>query len=524
MNISEMLSRNARMYPDAPALIELTPAEKLRKEITWKEFDRRANKVANSLMDMGVRKGDKVAHLMMNSIDWLAAFFGIIRTGAWAVPLNFRFTGRDIKYCVDASEPKVMLLGQEFLERVQAVRSRIPAIEKYICAGKERPEGMESLEELLKTASDRAPGVELAPQDECGLYFTSGTMGAPKPILLTHANMESAAVTEQAHHYQTRDDNYILIPPLYHTGSKMHWFGSLLSGGRATILNGVSPEYIFEAVAKERGTIVWLLVPWIYDILGALDRGEMKKEAYDLSSWRLMHTGAQPVPPGIVRRWKRYFPEMQFDNNYGLSESTGPGCIHLGLENDKYRALGKPGLDWKVRIVDDDGMDVPRGRVGEIIVKGDGVMKEYFKNPEQTAKTIRDGWLFTGDLGRWDEDGFIYITDRKKDVVIVGGENVYPWEVEEAIRQHPKVKDAAVISLPDDRLVEVVGAVVEVKSGETLKRMEVNEFCEKNLPRYKRPRRVMFGTVPRDSAGKIEKWKLREKYTGQKECIRIEKS
>ncbi len=522
MNISDMLARNARLYPHDVALIELKAVEKQRREITWKEFDRRANMVAHALMGMGIGQGDRVAHLMLNSINWLEAFFGIIRTGAWAVPLNFRFASGDIKYCVDASEPRVMILGEEFLERVEPVRSQLLSIEKYVLVGKGQAKGMAGFEEVISSASARAPGVELNLDDACGLYFTSGTTGAPKPILLTHKNMESAAITEQAHHYQNRNDNYILIPPLYHTGSKMHWFGSLLSGGRATILIGVSPEYIFDAVARERGTIVWLLVPWAYDILSALDKGELKKEDYDLSSWRLMHTGAQPVPPSIVRRWKQYFPGMQYDNNYGLSESTGPGCIHLGLENDNDKVIGKPGFNWKARLVDDKGQDVPRGEVGEIIVKGDGVMKEYYKNPAQTAKTIRDGWLFTGDLGKQDEDGFICIVDRKKDLVIVGGENVYPWEVEGVMRQHPKIKDAAVIGLPDERLVEVVGAVVEVKPGETLQRMEVNEFCERNLPRYKRPRRVMFDTVPRDRNGRIEKGKLREKYTGQQGCIRME--
>lgn len=521
MNISEMLSRNARMYPDDTALIELNPDEKLRSEITWREFDQRANRVANALLDMGIRKGDRVIHLMMNSIAWLEAYFGIIRTGAWSVPLNFRFSSRDIKYCVNVSQSTVMVLGKELLERVDPIRSELP-IEKYIFAGNAKPEGMGSLEEMIGASSPETPPVELRPEDECGLYFTTGTRGDPKPILLTHKNMESAAITEQAHHFQSRDDNYILLPPLYHTGSKMHWFGSLLSGGRATILIGVNPEYIFETVDKEKGTIVWLLVPWAHDILGALDRGELKKEDYDLSSWRLMHTGAQPVPPRLVRRWRQYFPDMQFDNNYGLSESTGPGCVHLGIGNRNERAIGKAGLNWKARIVDDNGMDVPQGQIGELIVKGDGVMKEYYSNPEQTAKTLRDGWLFTGDMVREDSEGFIYIVDRKKDLVITGGENIFPWEIEEVIRQHPKIQDVAVIGLPDDRLVEVIGAVVEVKPGETLLRMEVNEFCEKNLPRYKRPRRVFFDTVPRDQHGNAEKWKLREKYTGQRECIRLD--
>jgi len=518
MNISEMLARNAGMYPNETALIELIPSEKLRREITWKEFDERANRVASALLEMGIKKGDKVVHLMMNSINWLEAYFGIIRTGAWAVPLNFRFTSRDIKHCVDISEARVVILGETFLERVEAIRSRLPTVENYILVGSQRPESMKDFEEMIKGASPEPIGVEMKDEDECGLYFTSGTTGLPKPILFTHKNMESAAITEKAHHYQEHDDNFILIPPLYHAGAKMHWFGSLIVGGKAVILREASPEYVLDAVDKERGTIVWLLVPWAHDILGALDRGELRKEDYDLGCWRLMHIGAQPVPPSLVKRWNEYFPDMQYDTNYGLTEATGPGCVHLGVENEhKVGAIGKPGFNWKTRIVNERGVDVPRGEVGELLVKGDGVMKEYYKNPERTAKTIKDGWLYTGDMTREDEEGFIYLVDRKKDVIITGGENIYPVEIEEIIQSHPKIHDVGVIGLPDERLGEIVAAVVEAKPGVALTRMEVNQFCEQNLPKYKRPRRVILGKVPRNPTGKIEKPKMREKYGARKE-------
>jgi acyl-CoA synthetase (AMP-forming)/AMP-acid ligase II len=513
MNISEMLARNTQMYPDDTALIELKPSKKLRKQITWKEFDERANRIASALIDRGVSKGDKVIHLMMNSINWLEVYFGIIRTGAWAVPLNFRFTSSDIKYCADIAEAKVMILGEEFTERVRAIRSQLPTIKEYIFVGQNLPEAMESFEKVIEGASPQPIEVELKEEDECGLYFTSGTTGAPKPILLTHKNMECAAITENRHHYQTHDDNFILIPPLYHTGAKMHWFGSLIVGGRATMLTEISPQYIFEAVHKERGTIVWLLVPWAQDILGALDRGELIKEDYDLSCWRLMHIGAQPVPPSLVKHWKQYFPDMQYDTNYGLSESTGPGCVHLGIENGhKVGAIGKAGFNWEARIVNDKGEDVTPGEIGELLVRGNGVMKEYYKNPEKTAETIKEGWLYTGDMAREDNEGFIYIVDRKKDVVITGGENIFPVEVEDVIHKHPKVYDAAVIGIPDERLGEVALAVIDPKPGEKLTEEEMNQFCERNLPRYKRPRRIIFDKVPRNPTGKIEKPKLREKY------------
>ncbi len=513
MTITEMLARNKRMYPGDTALIELKQSQGLRKEITWQEFDERVNRVANALISRGVRKGDKVIHWMLNSINWLEAYFGILRTGAWAVPLNFRFTADDFKYCADIAEAKVMILGEQFTDRVEAVRSQLPTIKDYILVGQPLPKGMEGFEKVIEEASPQPVEVELKEEDECGLYFTSGTTGAPKPILLTHKNLECAAITENCHHHQTRQDNFILIPPLYHTGAKMHWFGSLIVGGRATLLTEVSPKYIFEAVHKERGTIVWLLVPWAQDILLALDSGELKKEDYDLSSWRLMHMGAQPIPPSLIKRWKQYFPDMQYDTSYGLSESTGPGCVNLGIENyHKLEATGRPGFNWETRIVNDKGEDVTRGGVGELIVRGDGVMKEYYGNPEKTAETLKDGWLYTGDMAKQDEEGFIYIVDRKKDVVITGGENIFPVELEETLRRHPKVYDAGVIGIPDDRLGEIVAAVIEPKPGTTLSEEEMNQFCEQNLPRYKRPKQIIFDKVPRNPTGKIEKPKLREKY------------
>ncbi len=512
--ISEMLAKNAAIYPHDIALVELRPSKGVRKEINWRELNERVNRLANVLKGRGIGKDDKVIHWMMNSINWLEAYFGIIRTGAWAVPLNFRFTSRDLKYCADIAEARAIILGEEFIERVESVRADLPTIQHYILAGKSRAPNMESFEDLIESSSSAPVDIELNEEDECGLYFTSGTTGAPKPILLTHGNMVCAAVVEKAHHYQTHEDNFVILPPLYHTGAKMHWFGNLLVGARATILTEINPRNIFEAVDKERGTIVWLLVPWVHDILVALDTGELRKDDYDLSCWRLMHIGAQPVPPSLVQRWKKYFSDMQYDTNYGLSEATGPGCVHLGIENErKVGAIGKAGFGWQVRIVDEQGRDVAHGQVGELIVKGCGVMKGYYKNPEKTAETIRDGWLYTGDMAKMDEEGFIYLVDRKKDVIITGGENIYPAEVEEVLHSHPKIYDVAVIGVPDERLGEIAVAIIDPRPGETLTEAEVFTFCEQNLAKHYRPRRIIFDKVPRNPTGKIEKPKLRQKYS-----------
>jgi acyl-CoA synthetase (AMP-forming)/AMP-acid ligase II len=519
VHIGEMLARNARMYPNDVALVESIPAERKRKQITWKEFDDRANRFSRVLSEKGINKGDKVIHFMNNSIDWLAAYFAIVRTGAWVVPLNFRFTADDLKYCADVAEPRLMVFDEEFAARVAAVKNQLP-VQDYICVGDNIPDYAESFSELVNGASPAPLNTELGSDDVCGLYFTSGTTGQPKPILLTHKNMMSACITEHAHHHQSKKDIFILIPPLYHTGAKMHWFGSLIVGGSAVILKGVSPEWVLEAVSEEGGTIVWLLVPWAQDLLLKLDSGELKTENYKLDQWRLMHIGAQPVPPSLILHWRDYFPNMQFDNNMGLSEATGPGCVHLGVENrHKVGAIGVPGFNWEARIVDENGNDVPIGQNGELIVRGDGVMREYYKNPEATSKTLRDGWLFTGDMVRCDEDGFLWIVDRKKDVIITGGENVFPVEVEDFIHTNPNVKDAAVIGLPDERLGEIVAAIVEMIPGKTVTEEEMSKFLEP-LPRYKRPRKIFFGDVPRNPTGKIEKPKLRKKYAGREEAIK----
>ena len=523
MIITEILARNARMYSDEIALVEREPEKNKRTAITWKEFDEMANKVANALIEKGIGKGDKVIHLMMNCLEWLPAYFGILRTGAWAVPLNFRFTAKDIQYCSEIAEARAMIFGEQFVDRINESKADLETIQDFIFLGPEdlKPDYAQSFHEFISGVSPEDPKVPLSILDDAALYFTSGTTGRPKPILLTHRNLEFACIVENRHHNQTHDDNFLCIPPLYHTGAKMHWFGNFIVGAKAVILKGVKPQWILEAVSEEQCTIVWLLVPWAQDILVAIEQGEIKLEDYKLDQWRLMHIGAQPVPPSLIKNWKKVFPHHDYDTNYGLSESTGPGCVHLGIENThKVGAIGIPGFDWEYKIVDDRLNEVPKGQPGELMVKGPGVMKEYYKNPEATRNTIVDGWLLTGDMARVDEDGFIWLVDRKKDIIISGGENIFPVEIEDFLLENQKIQDAAVIGIPDERLGEIVAAVIQAKPGQELTEEEVLAYCEA-LPRYKRPRKIFFDNVPRNPTGKIEKPKLREKYAGRKESFKI---
>ena len=523
MIIGEILARNARMYGAEIALVEREPEKNSRKVMTWKEFDVLANRVANALMEKGVKKGDKVIHLMMNCIEWLPLYFGILRTGAWAVPLNFRFSADEIRYCADISEGKVLIFGEEFVDRINTIKGDLGSVESFIFVGQEemRPDYAERFEDFLENGSADDPNVSIGLLDEAALYFTSGTTGDPKPILLTHRNLEFSGIAENRHHNQTHEDNFLLLPPLYHTGAKMHWFGSFIVGGKAVILKGVKPNWILGAVSEEQATVVWLLVPWAQDILVAIERGDVKLEDYKLDQWRLMHIGAQPVPPSLIKNWRNVFPRHEYDTTYGLSESTGPGPVHLGMENlHKVGAIGRPGFDWECKIVDEGMNEVSKGEPGELAVKGPGVMKEYYKNPEITKKTIIDGWLLTGDMARFDEEGFIWLVDRKKDVIITGGENIFPVEIEDFLLEHEKIRDAAAIGIPDERLGEITAAIVMLKPGQEMTEEEVLAYCEA-LPRHKRPKKIYFDDVPRNPTGKIEKRKLRKKFGGITESFKL---
>jgi acyl-CoA synthetase (AMP-forming)/AMP-acid ligase II len=432
-----------------------------------------------------------------------------------AAPLNFRFIARQVKYCADIAEPKVIILDQDFTGRIAEIRNQLPTVKKYIFVGEKPPQGMEPYENLLAKASPLPPDVQLTGEDEAGLYFTSGTTGDPKATLLCHRSLEHVAVNENFSHRETRKDCFLLIQPLYHTGGKMHWFGSFIAGARAVITTGgerVTPKLILETIHKEKVTISMLLVPWLQDIVTALDRGELKLSDYDLSSLRLVHSGAQPIPPVLVRRFMSYFPGVQYEENYGLTESAGP-CMHLGLENfHKLGSFGYPRINLDARVVDENDKDVPIGTIGEMIIRGANVMREYYKNPQKTADALRNGWLHTGDLVRQDEEGFISYVDRKKDLIISGGENIYPVDLESVLIGQPKVKDVAVIGIPDERYGEVVGAVVQPKEGVELTEAEMRAFFEPQLPKYAWPRVILFGDVPRNPTGKIEKPKLRERY------------
>ena len=499
MPITDILEKNCRLYGDDVALVEINPempetkrttwkefdliepsrAAYYRREITWNVFNEKANRFANLLIERGIKKGEKVGILLMNCLEWLPIYFGILKTGALAVPLNFRYSADEIKYCVELAEIDILVFGPEFIGRVEEIADEISKGRLLYFVGDGCPGFAEDYNAHTANCSSQSPKIDVNDDDEAAIYFSSGTTGFPKAILHNHESLMHAAKAEQNHHGQTKDDVFLCIPPLYHTGAKMHWFGSLLTGGKAVLLKGTSPKTILQAVSEEHCTIVWLLVPWAQDLLLALDNKELDIADYDLDQWRLMHIGAQPVPPSLIKHWKEYFPHHQYDTNYGLSESIGPGCVHLGVDNiDKVGAIGKAGYGWEAKIIDEQGETVKQGETGELAVKGPGVMTCYYRDPKATAEVLHDGWLYTGDMAMEDEDGFIFLVDRKKDVIISGGENIYPVQIEDFLRTNEAILDVAVIGLADHRLGEISAAIIELKPGVECTEEDIQEFIE----------------------------------------------
>ncbi len=324
MIITEYLERNARLYGAESALVEINPSDErdqattwrelnliasahpddpYRREMTWKDFDRRANRFANLLLSRGIKRGTKVAILLMNCLEWLPIYFGVLKAGCIAVPMNFRYSSDEIKYCLDLADAEVLVFGPEFISRMDPIVDSLEDVRTLFFVGRDTPAYAEDCMQLTEYCSSSAPPVLLEDTDDAAIYFSSGTTGFPKAILHNHRALVSSCRTEQHHHSQNRDDVFLCIPPLYHTGAKMHWFGSLLAGAKSVLLRGVKPEWILRAVTEEKCTIVWLLVPWAQDLLDAIESGKIDLDSYYLDQWRLMHIGAQPVPPSLINRW-----------------------------------------------------------------------------------------------------------------------------------------------------------------------------------------------------------------------------
>ena len=532
MLVTDLLSRNARQWPGETALVAVDAADltgspeeyaRRRKALTWAELDRQANQVANFYHSVGIRQGSHVGIMMKNCIQWLPIYFGILKSGAVVVPLNFRYDAPSAVYSIRFADLDALIFDAEAAPVIGEILTQTLALRSFLYVGERAdcPAFALPIQEVWEGQPGTQPDTPpLDPEEDAAIYFSSGTTGTPKAVVYSHSTLSTACERELYNHGQVHDDCFLCIPPLYHVGAKLHWMANLLVGARAVLLMGFTVPAFFRVVQREKVTIAFLLLPWIQDTLVALAQGHADAENGALDSLRMIHTGAQPIPPSVIRQLRRRFPDIALGISYGLTEAGGPGVLNLRTEDiERSGSVGLPPPGWEARIVNDAGGEVPVRAPGELLVKGFRMMSRYYKNEEATAAALAGGWLHTGDIACRDEDGYYYIVDRKKEIIISGGENIYPQRIENYLRQLPGVKDVGVFGLPHCRLGEAVTAQLELVPGAAYTEKEVLDYAQ-GLPRFEQPLRVFFGHVPRNATGKIEKQVLKKQHEGDPLPIR----
>lgn len=516
MNFAMFSGLNASKYPNREFIIESYPSKGLRRSLTWEQYNDQANKLANYLVkECGVKKGDIVVHLMMNCMEWHPSFMAILKAGAAVTPLNFRFASGDIKYAADVSKCKVLILGEGFVPKVQPIMKEMDYCKHYICLGDNVPAGMKSYQEIVATGNPQEICVETADDDMAELMFTSGTTGAPKPVCHAHKTLFNIGIGNALTYNEGYNSVYLAPHPFYHSGSLFLAFPSYIGAGKILMAMELKPEFYLRTMADEKCTGGWNTVPTWSDVLNAIKSGEVDLKNYDLSALQHIEIGAQPVPYVILADSKKIFPNLRISNIYGITEGGGGGTMNCYDEDilRKPGSIGKATVMMEAKVVNEKGEELPPGGVGEFLLKGTRLMKEYAFNTELTAKTITDGWLHTGDLAYKDEEGYFFFADRAKDLIIRGGENIFPAEIEDALRKHPKIQDVAVLGYPHARLGEIVMAIIQLREGQTVTDEEVVNFVkETDMAKYKWPEKMIYTVIPRNPAGKIEKPKLRDMY------------
>lgn len=508
----EVLARQARKFPNAEALVFRD------RRYTYSQLNERVNRLANGLKGLRIKKGDKVAVLFTNSTEIVESYYAVFKIGAVAVPLNFRLVPAELSYQLNHCDAKALIFGEAFKDTVASMRPDLSNVKHYICAGDKGVKGAINYEELLQKHSAEEPLVFVSDDDPAFIMYTAGTTGRPKGAVITHKNYLVGAgigvniemMRPEAESFQlTFGPHRTLIAiPISHAAGTSLLIGSVFIGGTAVITDNLAIDNLLRLMQDEKITVT-LLVPvlWIW----ILEHPNLKN--FDLSSLRTATYGGAVMPLEIKKRLMETLPNVRFAEAFGQTEASGT-CLakHEDLLK-KHGSVGRPRLDVEVRIVDENDNDVPVGEVGEIIYRGPIVMKEYYKNPEATEQAFRGGWFNSGDLVRQDKDGYIYVVGRKKDMIISGGHNIYPEEIEHVLYTNPKILEAAVIGVPDREWGESVKAVVVPQPGETLTEAEVINFCKQNLASYKKPKSVEFvDQLPKNTAGKVLKTVLREKY------------
>ncbi len=505
--LKEMINANAQRYGDKIALVGED------RSYTFDEVNRRINSLVNALADHGVGKGDRVGILAYNCPQYFEVF-GLAKAGRVCVPLNHRSVGRELAYLIDNSGINTLIVGRGFVDVVSPIRHELGTIRNLICLDAD-VERMISYEELIAGYPSDEPSDEVTPNDPAALYYTSGTTGHPKGATHTHKSLLAEIGVHQGSF--APDDVVLCVMPFFHVGgSAAHLFPAFAYGATSVIHKGFNETDVLEAIAKQKVTYVGLVPAMIMRLLEHPHLGD-----YDLSSLRtIMYVGA-PMPPEALRRGLERFGQV-FSQLFGQTESLNIAVLKKEdhklegspRELQRLQSAGRPFGQGEMRIVDDQGRDVPPGGVGEILARSDRMMTGYWGMPQQTAETIEeDGWLHTGDVGRLDEDGYVYLVDRKKDMIISGGENIYSREVEDVLYMHPAVLEAAVVGVPDKKWGESVKAVVVLKDGVEASEEELIDFCKAHLASYKKPRSVEFRqALPKTGSGKIKKAEIREEY------------
>jgi O-succinylbenzoate-CoA ligase len=510
-NLGLLLSKRAYLNPGLEAVVE--PG---RRRFSFRELDARANRTANALAERGIGKGDRVALLLMNGAEFIESYFGLAKLGAIVVPVNWRLVPDELAFILKDSGSRALLYSGEFRENVVDLHGRGREgthLEQWIQLGGEdsRPAFAEDYDTVQAAASEAEPEVTTGDDDLLYIMYTSGTTGLPKGAVHTHSSAIWALLTIAPTADTRFRDRYLLSLPLFHVGALTPATGNIYGGSTSVVARAFDPVETWKLIRDEQITSA-LAVPAMLNFM--LLAYEKMKDQYEIpSSLRWIMSGAAPVPVTLIEAYAKLGIEVH--QVYGLTESCGPACLTSPDEAlAKVGSTGKAFFHTDVRVVDESGRDVPPGEPGEVIVRGAHVMKEYWNRPDATAETLKDGWLYTGDVATMDKDGCIYIQDRTKDMIISGGENVYPAEIENVVLSHPKVAEVAVIGQPSAKWGESPLAVV-VKAAPELTAEEVLEYCQGKLARFKLPKAVEFiDVIPRNPTGKILKRVLREQFPG----------
>ena len=506
MTLGYSVVRNARKYPEKTAIC----CGEARR--TYRQLNERTNSLARALLRLGLGQGDRIATLSLNAVELMEAYLAHLKIGLITVPLNAWGTTRDIRHQAEFTGCKALVFHQDFLPQVERIRPSLPEAKDWIIIGTPSSPFARAYEELIAQNPAEDFPIEVEEKNEAFILFTGGTTGIPKGAVLTHKSLLWNIISVTTENQSPTPEDVIYYPmPLFHTAALSRFLAYIYAGGTFIVSREFDAQRCLEIIEKE-GVTAMTGNPTIWSKL----LREMEKKNYNTRSLRMYLSSQGFLHPNMQQAIEtRLFPKAQTYVSYALTEaSPGVTILKPGDRPQETGSVGKPYMCTEVRLVDEEDRDVPVGEVGEIIVKGPTVMKEYFQNPEETAQTLRGGWLHTGDLGKYDSDGFLYFVDRKKDMIKSGGLNIYSKEVEEVLAQHPKISEAVVIGMPDEKWGETVKAVVVVKEGEHLSEKEVINHCQQYLSSYKKPTSVAFvKSLPKTQfGGKVLKRELRELF------------